>query len=71
MLSDDRFKEIMEDVGMRDSLSLYTALRSCAREAVRIEREACAKIAEKYEPDEKPDGAECASKEIRARTYGA
>ena len=38
MLSDERYKQLMESVGMPNSNSLLTALQQCAMEATLIER---------------------------------
>jgi hypothetical protein len=43
------------------------ALKQLIVEATLREREACAKIAESFEPDEKLDGVSYASREIRSR----
>lgn len=45
MLTDDRYKELMTDVGMPNSRSLLQALRQCAMESAIAERKACAYIA--------------------------
>jgi len=67
MVSDERYKQLMKNVGMPDSISLLQALQQCAMEATLAEREACALIAEKYEPDEKQDYITYASRDIRNR----
>jgi hypothetical protein len=67
MISEERCKELMSDAGMPNSRSLLQALQQCAMEAALAEREECAKIAEKYEPDEKPDYVTYASRDIRSR----
>ncbi len=41
MLSDERYQQLMENVGMPDSNSLLQALRQAAMEATLAEREAC------------------------------
>jgi len=46
MLTDERFKELMYDVGLPHSRSLHQALRQCATEAALEEREACARACE-------------------------
>lgn len=70
MLSDARYKELMQQVGLPDSRTLLQTLKQCANEAARVERECCAYIAESFEPDEKSPGVDYASTQIRARTYG-
>ena len=42
MITDDRLKELMRQVGMPDSVSLVQALRQCDMEARLSERAACA-----------------------------
>ena len=42
MITDDRLKELMRQVGMPDSVSLFQALRQCDKEARLSERAACA-----------------------------
>lgn len=64
MLTDERCKQLMESCGLTNSRSLMFALRQCDMEATLTERKACAKIAERYEPDEKLDGVGYASLEI-------
>ena len=46
MMTDERLKQLMEQVGFPNSKSLYTALRQCHMEATMAERERCARIAE-------------------------
>ena len=43
MLSDERYKQLMEAVGMPNSNSLLAALHQCAMEATLIERDVLAK----------------------------
>jgi len=52
MLSDERYKKLMEDVGLPNSKSLLQALKQCAMEAVLNERAVLAKAmpAHKQEP---------------------
>ena len=57
----------MGNVGLPNSRSLLQALRQCAMEAALDEREECAKVAEKFEPDERLDDVSYASREIRRR----
>lgn len=61
-ITDERLKQLMESV----SNSLMQALRQCDKEARLSEREKCAKIAERYEPDEKLDRVAYASRDIRS-----
>ena len=42
MITDERYKQLMVDVGMPNSRSLLRALRQVAVEATLLEREACA-----------------------------
>jgi hypothetical protein len=49
----------------------YRRLEAKLAALVESERESCAKIAEKYEPDEKQDYIMYASKEIRFRSKAA
>ena len=44
MLTDERYKQLMEDVGMPNSRSLLQALKQAVMEATLAEREACAKL---------------------------
>ena len=67
MLSEERIKKLMKEVGLPNSRSLMIALYQAANEGAFIERERCAKIAEKYEPDEKLENINYASCEIRNR----
>lgn len=55
MLTDDRYKQLMVDVGLPNSRTLLQALQQAVMEASLIERERCARIAEKYGPDEKSE----------------
>jgi hypothetical protein len=48
MLTDERLKQLMEQVGMPDSSNLYQALRQCDMEATLAERERCALICESF-----------------------
>ena len=66
MLSDNRYKQLMKQVGMPNSRSLLQVLEQVATEAALLEREECAKIAERYEPDEKQDYVLYASSDIRS-----
>ena len=74
-MNDKQFKKIMSSLGMSDSLSLLVALQKVAYEAAQearvAEREACAKIAEFYEPDEKTDYVNYTSRDIRNRSNKA
>ena len=54
----------VEVVSMEDLRALL-ATSPKADDLVKVAIEQCAKIAEKYEPDEKPDCIDYASKEIR------
>ena len=65
MLTDDRYRELMADVGLPNSQSLLQALQQCAMEATVAERERCAVIAEAYERDENRDDINYASRDIR------
>ena len=67
MLTEKRYKELMQEVGTPSGMHLLRVLRKCAREAALAEREACAKIAERFEPDEKLDYVSYPSREIRGR----
>ena len=66
-MTDERYKQLMNDVGLPNSRSLLQALRQTVMEATLEEREACAEVAERYEPDEKTDGVTYASSDIRNR----
>lgn len=46
MLTDERYKQLMEDVGLPNSRSLLHALKQCAMEAVLSERAVLAKAGE-------------------------
>ncbi len=46
MLTDERYKQLMADVGMPNSISLLQALKQAAMEATLKEREACATLCE-------------------------
>lgn len=46
MLTDERLKQLMQQVGMPNSTSLYQALRQCDMEATLAERERCAQLCE-------------------------
>lgn len=46
MLTDERLKQLMQQVGMPESTSLLQALRQCDMEATLAERERCAKLVE-------------------------
>ena len=48
MITDERLKEVMREVGMPDSISLYQALRQCDMEATLAERERCARVCESF-----------------------
>ena len=67
MLSDKRYKELMQSVGMPDSRNLLQALQQCAMESALIEREACAKLCDNNACDYTREGAEVCAAEIRAR----
>jgi len=51
MLTDERYKQLMEDVGMPNSRSLLQALKQAVMEATLAEREACAKLIEPKNPE--------------------
>ena len=71
-MTDERYKQLMEQVGIPNSRSLLGALQQVANEVAQetaaAEREACAKIVERYEPDEKLDYVDYASNDIRSRS---
>lgn len=67
MLTESRYQELMEKVGMPNSRSLLAALRQCAREAAQIEREECAKVCDNLTCDYTREGAEVCAEEIRSR----
>lgn len=67
MLTDERYKQLMNDVGMPESKSLLQALKQAAREAALFEREQCAKLIEPKNPrhdwtDRAEIMAECAER---------
>jgi len=47
MITDTRCKELMNDVGMPDSISLMQALKQAAMESTLTERERCVRVCEK------------------------
>ena len=47
MITDDRYKQIMSDLGLQNSLSLMLALKQIAMESALNERERCVAICEK------------------------
>lgn len=67
MLTDGRYKQLMESVGRPNSRSLLQALQQCAMEAALAEREACAKLCDNNACDYTREGAEVCAAEIRAR----
>ena len=56
MLTDERLKALMQQVGMPNSTSLYQALRQCDMEATLAERARCASICDDL-PVKDPKGA--------------
>ena len=71
MLTDERYKQLMEKVGMPNSTSLLQALRQAAMEGALYEREECAKLLDPQNPksdwtDYALTKAECARR-IRER----
>jgi hypothetical protein len=64
MLTDERYKQLMEGVGLPNSCSLLQALKQCAMEAALAEREACAKLCDERDCSE--DAFQLAN-EIRSR----
>lgn len=48
MLTDERLKQLMQQVGMPNSTSLYQALRHCDMEATLAERERCALVCDSF-----------------------
>ena len=74
MLTDERYKQLMEDVGMPNSRSLLQALKQAVMEATLVEREACAKLI--YPTNPESDWTEYAhtkaycAKVIRAHNAG-
>jgi len=44
MISEDRIKQLMEQVGMPNSMSLCQAFRQCAMEATMVERDRCCEV---------------------------
>ena len=56
MLTDERLKQLMEQVGMPNSVSLMQALRQCDMEATLAERARCAAICDDL-PAKDPKGA--------------
>jgi len=69
MLTEERYKQLMENVGMPNSRSLLQALQQCAVEAALLEREACAKVCDGYtlDDDGEHDDARRCARRIRAR----
>jgi hypothetical protein len=67
MLTDERYKQLMESVGMPNSRSMLQALQQCAMEAALAEREECAKLCDNNACDYTREGAEVCAAEIRAR----
>lgn len=67
MLTDERYKQLMESVGMPNSSSLLLVLQQCAMEAALTERAACAKLCDNNAFDYTREGAEVCAAEIRAR----
>lgn len=67
MLTDERYKQLMESVGMPNRRSLLHALQQCAIESALVEREACAKLCDNNACDYTREGAEVCTAEIRAR----
>lgn len=67
MLTDERYKQLMEDVGMPNSRSLLQALKQAAMEAALKERQACAALCDNNSCDYTREGAEVCAAEIRAR----
>lgn len=49
MLTDERYKQLMEDVGMPNNRSLLQVLKQAVMEATLAERERCAMVCEKVE----------------------
>jgi erythromycin esterase-like protein len=50
MLTDERYKQLMAQVGMPDSRSLLQALKQAAMESAIKEREECARLIEPSNP---------------------
>jgi len=67
MLTNERYKQLMEHIGAPNSRSLLQALKQVAMEATLKEREACAAICDKNACDYTKEGAEVCAAEIRAR----
>jgi len=67
MLTDERYKQLMEDVGMPNSRSLLQALKQAVMEATIKEREACAALCDNNACDYTRAGAEVCAAEIRSR----
>ena len=67
MLTNERYKKLMEHVGMPNSRSLLQALTQAVMEATLAEREACAAVCDNNACDYTKEGAEVCAAEIRAR----
>ena len=66
MITDARLKQLMQQVGMPNSIGLYQALRQCDMEATLAERERCAAICDNNACDYTREGAEACARSIRA-----
>ena len=51
-MKDERYKELMESVGMPNSISLLQALKQAVMEATIEERKACAKLIMPTNPED-------------------
>jgi len=60
-------KEFQDDMAKEWSKAVEAEYKAQIEEAVLAEREACAKVAERFEPDEKTSYVTYASTAIRAR----
>jgi len=67
MITEERYKQLMQDVGMPNSRSLLQALRQCAMEAALAEREECAKVCEELIAFDMDDPGQTAADAIRSR----
>lgn len=67
MLTDERYEQLMSDVGMPNSRSLLQALKQCDMEATIAEREACAKVCEDLISFDMDDPGQTAADAIRSR----
>ena len=67
-MNDERYKQLMQQVGLPESQSLLGALQQAVMEATLAEREACAKACDELDTYDEFDPGSSYAEAIRART---